>query len=217
MLSLNEIGLHYGTDKASSGHDYLKTYATYFEQYRHANVALIEAGVGGYEYPDRGGESLRMWRDYFHNGHIIGLDIYDKTGIINDRMQFWRGSQDDKHLLTTIMWQEHVKNADIRIFIDDASHINALTIKTFEIVFTHLLKPGDFYIIEDCHTSYWKENYAGNPKPNAKGTSMKYIQDLLPQLHEDTLLPEHRIEYIAGYLEFVHFYRNLIVLRRKIV
>lgn len=208
---LDQIGKKYGTDKSSEHHNYLHVYESYLAPYRDKNISLIECGVGGYEYPDRGGESLNMWHEYFPYAKIVGIDIYEKENIIKNRIEFWQGSQTDKHLLQTIIERE--KGAYKRIFIDDASHINNLTIETFKIVFP-LLQRGDIYFVEDVHTSYWKENFAGNPVPGANLTTMGYFTFLTHQLNHETLLPEYRNEF-APLIEWIHFYKEIVVIKRK--
>lgn len=208
---LDKLGIKHGTDKSSHHHNYLHIYESYLSPYRDKNISLIECGVGGYQYPDRGGESLRMWYEYFHNGKIIGIDLYDKKNIINARTEFWQGSQTDSHLLKTIIERE--KNAFIRVFIDDASHVSELTIETFKIVFT-LLSKGDLYIVEDVHTSYWKKYFDGNPEPGQGTTTMNYFTNLCHQLNHEALLPEYRNEF-APLLEWVHFYKEVIVIKRN--
>ena len=82
MVSLDTIGLRTGTDKSSAHHNYLHTYEKYFAPLRDKNILLFEAGVGGYQYANRGGESLRMWCDYFKQGRVVTIDLYDKTQIV---------------------------------------------------------------------------------------------------------------------------------------
>jgi hypothetical protein len=36
---------------------------------------MLEIGVGGYDSPISGGESLRMWKTYFPFAKIFALDI----------------------------------------------------------------------------------------------------------------------------------------------
>jgi len=207
---LDELGRDYKTDKSSEHHDYCKIYESYLSSFKYSNVSLIEIGVGGYEYPDRGGESLRMWYNYFPNGKIIGIDINYKEGIVNDRTEFWQGSQDDENLLKTITERE--ENAVQRIIIDDASHSNPLTIETFKKVFP-LLKSGDLYFVEDIHTSYWKEYFDGNEVPGAKGTTMEFFTNLTHQLNYDTIQPKYKNRF-SGKIEFIHFYKQLIVIKK---
>ena len=51
--------------------------------------------MGGYGSPKRGGESLKVWRDYFTNLRFHGLDSEAKHLSLGDRIQIWHGSQSD--------------------------------------------------------------------------------------------------------------------------
>lgn len=218
METLDQLGLKYGTDKASNEHDYCVIYERYIKDLWKRNVSIIEIGVGGYEYEDRGGQSLKMWYDYFPNGKIIGIDLNNKINIVNDRTEFWQGSQIDHNLFKIILERE--KDAEVRIVIDDASHNNKLTIKSFEIVFP-LLKSGDFYIVEDVHTSYFNdEEYGGNSNPFNEcdpywlPTSMQYFSRLTHQLNNKHLKTEHIIREFLD-IEFIHFYKEVIIIKKK--
>jgi hypothetical protein len=207
MGELNNLGLKHGTDKNSSYHNYLDVYEIYLKEYKNSNIALIELGVGGYEYPDRGGESLRTWYDYFPNAKLAGIDIHEKHGIINNRTEFWQGSQIDDYLLTTILNLN--ENAVKRIVIDDASHNNKLTIESFTIIFPQL-KSGDLYFIEDVHTSYFEDKeYEGKKKPGGKGTTMQFFADLTHQLNAEHFNGKNEYD-----VEFIHFYKGLIVVKK---
>lgn len=211
MSELNNIGNDTRTDKASWAHDYLHVYESYLHPYRNAPISLIELGVGGYHYPDRGGESLRMWYKYFSHAKIIGIDIHGKENIINNRTEFWQGSQTDANLLQTILQRE--EKAPQRIIIDDASHNNKLTIESFNIIFP-LLKSGDLYFVEDVHTSYWNtEEYEGKDRPGAGNTTMEYFARLTHQLNAEHFAAQYRNEY-AGKIAFIHFYKELIVIKK---
>jgi hypothetical protein len=211
-MELDALALKHGTDKSSEYHDYCGIYESYSKELKNSNIALIELGVGGYDYIDRGGESLRMWFEYFPHAKLIGLDVFPKKGIINNRTEFWEGSQTDKHLLKTILSRN--ADAEKRIVIDDASHNNELTVETFRIIFP-LLKSGDLYFIEDVHVSYWEdEEYKGNKVPGAKNTTMWFFTTLTHQLNDEHLEPEYRNEY-AYKIEFIHFYKELIVIKKK--
>lgn len=202
-MTLDEIGSKYGTDKNSKHHDYLKVYESYFEPLRHEQITLIEIGYGGYEYPDRGGAGAKTWLEYFTKAGIISVDLHKKTNTPKEnRFIFYQGSQDDEELLSSI-----ITTYSPKIVIDDASHINSLTIKTFEIVFP-LIKSGSLYVVEDCHTSYWPENYGGSLSPVAN-TSINYFKRLTDSLNYET----------NGFgdmgIEFIHFYKQLIFIKKK--
>jgi len=65
---------NYHTDKITNG--YMNVYGPIFAPLRSKPIKLLELGV-------LGGESLRLWRDYFWNGIIMGLDLNPVT--INGR------------------------------------------------------------------------------------------------------------------------------------
>lgn len=208
---LDDLGRKHGTDKSSLHHGYCDVYESYLKEFKNSKVALIELGVGGYQFADRGGEGLRMWYDYFGQGKIIGIDIYQKEGIVNDRTEFWQGLQNDYALLKTIIGRE--VSADIRIVCDDASHNNRLTIESFSIIFP-LLKSGDLYFVEDVHTSYWDDReYEGSEKPGDKDTTMQFFSFLTHQLNSEHLKLEYQNQY-ARMIEFIHFYKELIVIKK---
>ena len=44
-------------------------------------IKLLEIGVGGYDDPHKGGESLKMWLEFFSKGKIFALDFFYKNSI----------------------------------------------------------------------------------------------------------------------------------------
>lgn len=202
---LDQIGLRTQTDKASNGHGYLVYYESIIKHLQQEPITLIELGAGGYEFPDRGGQSHRMWEQYFVKGNIITVDLYAKTMI--NPANFVQASQDDPSL------RDRLPMADI--IIDDASHINSLTIQTLENLWCKV-KPGGYYIVEDVHTSYWREEYGGDPDPNTeRQTSMNYLKNLTDQLNHVTLLPEYRRDEWRLDLEWMFFLTEAVVLKKK--
>jgi hypothetical protein len=67
-LTLDELGLKYGTDKASLHHNYLNFYEGFVAPLRDQPLTLLEIGVFQ-------GASLRMWREYFPYAKVVGVDI----------------------------------------------------------------------------------------------------------------------------------------------
>jgi hypothetical protein len=208
-MTLDQIALEAKTDKASDGHYYTRVYEKYLEPLRQSPLLIFEVGIGGYQFPDRGGQSLRMWERYFPNAKIVGIDVYQKDGMGSDRVHIEKGSQDDPDFLASLV----NKYGSPDLIIDDASHVNSLTIRTFEILFP-MLKDGGLYFCEDVHTSFWMQDYGGDPDPAVRNTTLAFFQLLTAQLSQDTLLPEYRREMLAGYLEFIHFYRNLVIVKK---
>lgn len=106
MTELEEMAIRHGTDKQSAGgHCYARHYEHHFAPFRNREINLFEIGVSGYEDPMKGGESLRLWKEYFPNARIAALDFFDKSGLTEDRVEIFRGTQDSKETLDQIVQQ----------------------------------------------------------------------------------------------------------------
>lgn len=157
MGILQKIGLKYGTDKSTThvfnNRSFLDVYERYFHNLKESKIILLEMGV-------LNGGSLKTWEEYFTNAKIVGLDIDPSRSIFNsEKTKIFIGSQNDKDLLETIK-KEFPEGFDI--IIDDASHINELTLESFELLYD-TLNPGGYYVIEDTHCCYgnkWFHNFS---------------------------------------------------------
>ncbi|WP_259314782.1 hypothetical protein [Capillimicrobium parvum] len=67
-MTLDEIGLEYGTDKSSKGHGYLRHYERVLAPLRNDEFTLIE--IGGLN-----GASLQMWQEFLPSATIVCADI----------------------------------------------------------------------------------------------------------------------------------------------
>lgn len=123
---------------------FLERYEELFTPIRHDNLTILEIGVGGYKNPDKGGGSLRMWAEFFPNSTILGIDLHPKNLELPPNARFYQGSQTNVEFLNVIA--SGYRGFDI--VIDDASHITANTIVTFETLWP---VTRQFYIVEDLH------------------------------------------------------------------
>lgn len=204
MQTLDALALKHGTDKSSNHHNYCVTYDRYFQHFRNQNILLFELGVGGYKYSNRGGESLRMWCEYFINGRIITIDIYDKTEIvIPNNAEVYKCSQDNGADMLRLL---NERKPDI--IIDDASHINPLTIKSFELLFSQV-NSGGVYVVEDTETSYWSAVATdGTDFKGGGGHDMTVMNYFKRKCDEINLIETSDIKTI-------HFYTGLIFIFKK--
>lgn len=204
-FDLNALGKIYKTDKIE-GHFYTAHYMAHFGKFKYRKLNLLEVGVGGYDNPNLGGNSLRMWKRYFPFGKIYGLDIYDKSKLQENRIEIFKGSQADKKFLTEVTR----KTGALDIIIDDGSHINKHTIKTFQILFPQL-KDGGIYVIEDTQTSYWK-NFGGTSKDlNDPSTMLNYFKRLTDSLNnQEFFIKNYKQTYFDKKIVSMHFYHNLL-------
>lgn len=201
---LPKLARLHGTDKWGS-HWYADIYEEHFEQIRTDPLHILEIGIGGYDDPDRGARSLRMWKDYFPRGIVYGLDIYDKTSLEEDRIHIYQGDQTDAEILRRI----HRDAGRLDIVIDDGSHRWRDVIVTFETLFP-LLSDRGVYVIEDLQTSYWEEYGDGAEGPEGARTSMDYLKTLVDGLnHTEFRCAGYEPSYFDRHVTSVHFYHNI--------
>ena len=193
---------------ASKGHN-CNAYEIFLTGFRDRPVNLLEIGIGGdWNDPSSGGGSLRMWRDYFPRGQIFGIDLFDKSPHVTDRIHVRQGSQDDSDFLRAVA----TEMGAIDVIIDDGSHFSSHVIKSFETLFPYL-RSGGIYIVEDIATSYWIER-EGSLDVDDPSTSMNYFKratDGLQWAHSRGVVEPTSITRL---LEFIHFGNNFIVMRK---
>jgi len=203
--NLNKLASIYKSDKWGK-HFYTSHYQNHFRKYKFKRVNLFEIGVGGYHFPDIGGNSLRMWKRYFPFGKISSIDIYDKTFFQESRIKIFQGSQTDAVFLNNVI--DEIGFPDI--IIDDGSHINSHVIETFQILFP-LLKEGGIYVIEDTETSYWPDYGGDSENLTSSKTTMNYFKSLVDCLnHKEFLIKDYEPTYYDLNIISIYFYHNLI-------
>lgn len=209
MDRLSQLMNKYGSDKGPGHHNYTPLYYKLLKGLQDSPLVFLEIGIGGYIYPDKGGESLRAWEEFFPKAVIHGIDIYDKCSIEKGRIHTHICSQNHPVQLTNLIGT--IGSPDI--VLDDGSHVSADIIVSFETLFP-LLKKGGLYIIEDLETSYWAEHYYGNDNIDDLTiiTTMNYFKRLSDSLN-DTFFsyqgPKFDIESIAFYKGFILITKNL--------
>ena len=206
---LPKLATIYGTDKWGA-HWYAAHYARHFQHLRRKKITLLEIGIGGYEKPTDGGGSLRMWRRFFPNAQIVGLDYFDKSPHAEKRIRIYRGDQADEKLLRQIVAE--VGRPDI--IIDDGSHLNHHVLKSFEVLFPLLADDG-IYVVEDTQTAYWPDTGGSSDNLLTAPTSMALLKSLVDGLnHEEFLKPGYVPSYHDQNITGLHFYHNLVFVQK---
>lgn len=162
MSLLNDIGLRLNADKSSRFHNYLDFYQKHLPAQSFSG-RLLEIGV-------MDGLSMRMWREYYPDAEIVGIDIKDMSFMHNTDWQIPESVQliqcdgtDPKQVKKLGMFD---------IIIDDGSHYMSHQQKSFEILYYHQLNKGGVYVLEDLWTShidYYQD---------AKITTIEYLKRL---------------------------------------
>jgi len=159
--TLEQISANYRSDKGLVYHNYLEIYEKYFSKYRTKLNTFLEIGLWE-------GESIRMWREYFETGNIVGADILDLSHIKLPNTQIHICDQSDRNDLENLIKKTY---SEFDIIIDDGGHMMHQQQITLGSMFKYL-KSGGIFVIEDLHTS-------GNPAYTRSGDT-----DTLQMLHE---------------------------------
>lgn len=206
LVDLERLGAIAGTDKVDPFHTHngltnCAVYEKYLGDWRSRRFGLLEIGV--YK-----GASLRMWRAYFRRARIVGLDINPAVEAVRrEGFEILIGSQTDTEVL------DQALKPDVRFVIDDGSHVNELTIKSFNYLFPRL-PAGSLYVIEDTINTYeparrgWTGmayNDPGLSLDNQRGDFDRF----LAALHRDCDLQGHERT-----VSLVHVWPGTIVIGR---
>jgi len=205
MGDLARFALECGSDKVPI----CDLYEAYLSPLRHGNIRFFEIGVGGYDDPQAGGASVRMWKRYFSKAEIYALDYYDKSPHAETRITIFRGSQDDALILNRIA--DEIGSIDV--ILDDGSHVSAHVIRSFEVLFPRL-NPGGLYIVEDLGTAYWPE-FGGSVDLDDPNTSINYFRKIVHGLNHLSIRDPYTPSYADENVEFMHFYPNFVVIKKR--
>jgi hypothetical protein len=216
MNDLDILALEYGSDKSSKHHNYTKIYDGYFKNLKENILKILEIGVNK-------GASLKMWKSYFVNSKVYGIDIGPGCKQLEeDRIEIFIGDQQDTEFLSKVVSQT---GKDIDIIIDDGSHYMPHQISSFNFLFPCLKSKG-IYVIEDTNTSYWSL-FAGGLKK--KDTTIEFLKDRIDDLsfsgyeykgtkvaNPELILTANRTFNIYEKLiESIHFYCGIAIIIRR--
>lgn len=111
---------------------------------------MLEIGVGGARHPDKGGASLRMWKEYFPKAQIVSIDVFDKSLHEEEGIKIYQGDQTD----TVFLHKFCDESGPFDLIVDDGSHKNAHIIRSFQILFPRLKQSGQEYSITIIFPQY---------------------------------------------------------------
>jgi hypothetical protein len=155
MTELCDLARKWGTDKALF---YTPLYHDLLKDRREKVRRVLEFGIG---YPELMlqpvsrigaksymiGASLFMWREYFPNANIYGVDVKPTLLFHYDRIRCFECDQhSDKSLARLRQRFAHLK---FDLIVDDGSHIPENQLRTAK-AFVPMLADDGIYIIEDA-------------------------------------------------------------------
>lgn len=167
LTELCELARHYGTDKGGwhhpkdndSGtcHNYTPAYHELFKRRRKSVRWMLEIGIAH-------GYSLRMWRDYFPNAQIIGLDRDPPCIFTEERIRCFLADQNSREDLERVV--NHLGNPGFDLIVDDGSHVAGHQIFAARVLLPALSSKG-IYVIEDLERDCRPELVAEAIAPKA--------------------------------------------------
>jgi len=154
----------YTTDKDTT-HSYLEVYDTLFERYQNKHTKLLEIG-------NNGGESIKLWDDYFDSVEITGIEInvLEPLKELNKRENINIHMGVDAYVDATF---EQFRDSGVKydIIIDDGSHLpnhQAYALARW----VDLLTDDGVMVIEDIQDYRYIEQLVNFVKPELS----KYIK-----------------------------------------
>jgi cephalosporin hydroxylase len=162
---------HNNCDKGSL-HSYIDFYEQYFSSKKENVKTLLEIGI-------QGGVSMIMWKEYFQNASIYGVDIdFSRIHpyILNGSYATLLNTDATKPTIVDLL------TTTFDVIIDDGEHSFDSQITSF-LLLKNKLNKGGCYIIEDIQTEQEAE-YLKNLIPGS------YIVDLrkIKNRYDDLLL-----------------------------
>lgn len=147
-MKISELLLKYShsTDKnrgmtmEKNGHCYGNSYDKLFLEFdRLEKLNILEIGV-------EKGASLEVWKEYFPNSNVYGVDIVDNRQYKNDNITFILS--DIKNIT------DQFDNILFDIIIDDGSHLLSDVLFTVS-VYSKKLKKNGILVVEDVQSTMW--------------------------------------------------------------
>ena len=216
MSTITDLAIKHKSDKYGS-HYYTHIYERYMYEKKNKSINLLEIGIGGYTdekgYADIfvGGESLKIWRDYFKKGQIAGLDIIKKKINLGNRVKIFQGSQSSTKALSNIT--KKFKKFDF--IIDDGSHRYEDVKFSFKYLYRYL-KDGGYYFIEDTQSSYIRELGGDGANLKNKKTVINYFKGIIDKINfQEIENPYYKADNIALNTTEIHFFHNMIVIKKS--
>ena len=182
---------------------YFDVYHHHFQRFRNRACTVLEFGVFH-------GGSLQMWRNYFGpQSRIVGIDINPRLRDLGETgIEIVIGDQGDRRFLRELA----ARYGPTDVLIDDGSHIMGHQIATLEELYA-AVHPDGVILVEDTHTSYWREHGGGLRNPF---TFMEYAKRLVDELNAWHSHDPH--SFASGPFtktaRSMHFYDSMVVIEK---
>lgn len=229
MNELDFLAHKYKTDKRTNldgetqNHGYTETYYNLFSAKRYDFKNILELGIWF-------GSSHRMWKDYFPNADIYGVDNFygpfkkmsddnpDFTkervvemvnGLIKELSDFGikiiLGNQEDENVVSSAI-------GDLRfdVIIDDGGHHAKQQQKSFKYLWD-FVAPGGYYIIEDLGVAEQREFREFD---DMKSSTTAWLQSILDMNPFSYYISKETLEDMMEEIESIRIIGELAIIRK---
>jgi hypothetical protein len=153
-MNLEEIVDNLITDKNTT-HSYLPLYQTLLKSKKESAKNVLEVGIG--DFGEKNGGSIKLWKDYFTNATIYGIDIIPIERVIdelinNDRVILYTCS--DAYNVDFFKAEFLDKNVKCDFMLDDGPH-TLESMKQFIKLYSQIMTDDGILIIEDVQSWDW--------------------------------------------------------------
>jgi len=153
-MSLVELVDNSLTDK-NTYHSYLELYEQLLFHKKETAKNILEVGLG--DFKEKNGGSIKLWRDYFKNATVYGLDILGSDRVIDELIHDTRvvlytstDAYNEEFFTTTFL----NKNIKCDFMLDDGPH-TLESMKQFIKLYSQIMTEDGILIVEDIQKWDW--------------------------------------------------------------
>ena len=153
-MSLIELVDNSLTDK-NTAHSYIELYEILLSNKKNTAKNVLEICLG--DFQEKNGGSIKLWKDYFSNANIYGLDILSSDRVIdelkNDSRIFLYTDTDayNEEFFNDTFLNNNIK---FDFMLDDGPH-TLESMKIFIKLYSQLMTEDGILIIEDVQSWDW--------------------------------------------------------------
>ena len=153
-MSLEKLVNNCFTDKNNT-HSYLPLYQKLLKNKKITAKNILEIGIG--DFGEKNGGSIKLWKDYFTNATIYGLDILPINRVMDELLN------NNRIILYTSIdaynndfFKNHFLNKNIKFdfMLDDGPH-TLKSMKQFIKLYSQIMTSDGILIIEDVQSMDW--------------------------------------------------------------
>lgn len=152
-MSLISLNNQY-TDKNTT-HSYLPLYQELLKNKKHTAKNVLEIGIGN--FGEKNGGSIKIWKEYFINATIYGLDILPNERVLDELLNDARvilHTSTDAYNSDFFKANFLDKNIRCDFMLDDGPH-TLESMKQFIRLYSQIMTEDGILIIEDIQSPDW--------------------------------------------------------------